>query len=86
MFAVSGIGGQQALDGQRTVKLSSLNSSDEDPATNADWSYPVTQTLLFIVPKYCVDANAANIGSKEPVSSVYPISDNSHERTRHSEY
>ena len=41
------------------------------------------QTLLLVVPKYFVGANADNIGSKEPISSVfYLVSDKSHEQTR----
>lgn len=54
--------------------MNSLNISDEDAASSDDWSKFVIQILLLVVPRYFVGANADNMGSKDPISTVVPVS------------
>lgn len=60
----------QGMRTEPTVKFSVLNSSEDVPAINVDWSYLVMQILLLVVPKYLVGANAESCGSKVPISTI----------------
>jgi hypothetical protein len=52
-----------------TDVLSSLNNSDEVPSMKAAWSYPVTQDVEFVVPKFRIGVNAERMGSYDPIST-----------------
>ena len=53
-----------------TDTLNSLNNSEDVLDTKAAWSYPVTQDVEFVVPKYFVGVKADRMGSYDPISSI----------------